>query len=155
MSSQDRHATEHALLEALQEPGCAVCTLNRNALDAWMDSLLREGILDVKSRLRFRGGGGFCPGHTLLLEQRGSPLPVAILLHDLLTQASPVEGKPIKPRCSACAFLSEAEDRYVLLGMSHTGRLLATVHTERGASIRIISVRPVTRREAEAYSEAH
>jgi uncharacterized DUF497 family protein len=50
---------------------------------------------------------------------------------------------------------SEAEDRFVLLGMSHTGRLLATVHTERGASIRIISARPVTRREAEAYSEAH
>lgn len=50
---------------------------------------------------------------------------------------------------------SEAEDRYVLLGMSHAGRLLATVHAERGANIRIISARPVTRREAEAYSEAH
>lgn len=50
---------------------------------------------------------------------------------------------------------SEAEDRYVVLGMSHTGRLLAIVHTERGANIRIISARPVTRREAEAYSEAH
>lgn len=50
---------------------------------------------------------------------------------------------------------SEAKDRYVLLGMSHAGRLLATVHTERGANIRIISARPVTRREAEAYSEAH
>jgi len=50
---------------------------------------------------------------------------------------------------------SEAEDRYVLLGMSYAGRLLATVHTERGANIRIISARPATRREAEAYSEAH
>jgi len=49
---------------------------------------------------------------------------------------------------------SEAEDRYVLLGMSFIGRLLAIVHTERGGNIRIISARPATRREAEAYSEA-
>jgi uncharacterized DUF497 family protein len=49
---------------------------------------------------------------------------------------------------------SEAEDRYILLGMSFTARLLAIVHTERGVNIRIISARPATRREAEAYSEA-
>ena len=49
---------------------------------------------------------------------------------------------------------SEGEDRYVLLGLSFSGRLLAIVHTERGVNIRIISARPATRREAEAYSEA-
>jgi uncharacterized DUF497 family protein len=49
---------------------------------------------------------------------------------------------------------SEAEDRYVLLGMSFRGRLLTIVHTERGANIRIISARPAARKEAEAYSEA-
>jgi len=49
---------------------------------------------------------------------------------------------------------SDAEDRYVLLGMSFSGRLLAVVHTERGVNIRIISARPATRREAAAYSEA-
>ena len=49
---------------------------------------------------------------------------------------------------------SEAEDRYVLLGMSFSGRLLAIVHTERGGNIRIISARPATRLEAAAYSEA-
>lgn len=49
---------------------------------------------------------------------------------------------------------SESEDRFVLLGVSYAGRLLATVHTERGANIRIISARVATRREAKAYSEA-
>ena len=48
---------------------------------------------------------------------------------------------------------SESEDRYVLLGHSFAGRLLATVHTDRGANIRIISARMATRREAQAYSE--
>lgn len=49
---------------------------------------------------------------------------------------------------------SDVEDRYVLLGMSSNGRLLAIVHAERGANIRIISARPANRREATAYSEA-
>lgn len=49
---------------------------------------------------------------------------------------------------------SDVEDRYVQLGMSATGRLLAIVHTERGANIRIISARAANRREATAYLEA-
>lgn len=49
---------------------------------------------------------------------------------------------------------SDQVDRFVLLGMSAGARLLAIVHTERGANIRIISARPANRREAAAYSEA-
>jgi len=48
---------------------------------------------------------------------------------------------------------ARAEDRYVLLGMSFRGRLLAVVHTERGANIRLISARRAAPREAKAYSE--
>jgi len=50
---------------------------------------------------------------------------------------------------------SQGEDRFVLLGLSHTGRVLVVVHVERGASIRVISARAATRKERKTYEEDH
>jgi uncharacterized DUF497 family protein len=46
---------------------------------------------------------------------------------------------------------SAVEERYVLLGVSTSGRLLVVVHTERGDRIRIISARMATARERAQY----
>jgi len=48
---------------------------------------------------------------------------------------------------------SIGERRFVLMGRSELGRLLAVVHTERAEMIRIISARLSTRRERRAYEE--
>lgn len=48
---------------------------------------------------------------------------------------------------------SVGERRFVLLGRSGAGRLLVLVHTERGATIRLISARPATRLERKSYEE--
>ena len=48
---------------------------------------------------------------------------------------------------------SEDEDRFVTLGVSSIGRLLAVAHTERGNNIRIISARLATKSEREIYEE--
>lgn len=48
---------------------------------------------------------------------------------------------------------SQAEDRYILLGKSYTGKLLVVCHTERGDNLRIISARPAGRRERKNYEE--
>ncbi len=48
---------------------------------------------------------------------------------------------------------SEDEERYVLLGRSHRGRLLVVVHTERGDRIRLISARLATGPERKKYEE--
>ncbi len=48
---------------------------------------------------------------------------------------------------------SEEEDRYIIIGLSQRRRLLMVAHTERGERIRIISARPLTRAEREAYEE--
>ena len=45
------------------------------------------------------------------------------------------------------------EARYILVGQSERGRLLAVSHAERGTTIRIINARPATRREREQYEE--
>ena len=42
---------------------------------------------------------------------------------------------------------SQAEERFIILGKSHTGKLLVVVHTERGDNLRIISARRASRRE--------
>ena len=48
---------------------------------------------------------------------------------------------------------SEDEDRFVTLGISSFGRLLAVAHTERGNNIRIISARVATKSERQIYEE--
>lgn len=48
---------------------------------------------------------------------------------------------------------SEAEDRYVLLGMTFRGRLVVVVHTDRGENVRLISARLASRRERRSYEQ--
>jgi uncharacterized DUF497 family protein len=48
---------------------------------------------------------------------------------------------------------SQAEDRFIILGRSHLGKLLVVAHTERGDNIRIISARRASRRERKQYEE--
>jgi uncharacterized DUF497 family protein len=50
---------------------------------------------------------------------------------------------------------SHAEARAIVLGLSHQGKLLVVVHTERGNRIRIISARLAGRRERKTYEETH
>jgi len=47
---------------------------------------------------------------------------------------------------------SRGENRWVLVGMSHLGRLLTVVYTLRNERIRIISARRSTRRETKDYA---
>lgn len=48
---------------------------------------------------------------------------------------------------------SEDEDRELLIAHSSIGRLLVVSYTVRGSSIRIISARCATRREANTYAQ--
>ena len=48
---------------------------------------------------------------------------------------------------------STAEQRYLLLGVSHRSRLLVISHTEREDTVRLISARRATRDEQKTYEE--
>jgi uncharacterized protein len=48
---------------------------------------------------------------------------------------------------------SNDEERFVILGLSSSGRLLPVMFTERGEMIRIISARQVTSSERKNYAE--
>jgi hypothetical protein len=132
MIQHDKNTTEHEVLDALALPECAICALNRRCMDGWVDSLLREGVTNIGSRLRFREAGGLCGDHSRLLEERGNPLGVAILMYDLFTEASPAQiGKRAAVRCEACHFLRETEARYV---DALAGALVWTESRERFAA---------------------
>ena len=45
------------------------------------------------------------------------------------------------------------EHRYIIVGESKRGRLLAVSYTERGDATRLINAREATRREREAYEK--
>jgi uncharacterized protein len=73
--------------------------------------------------------------------------------HDVsFEEASTVFGDPLSLTIPDPAH-SQSEDRFIMLGTSHTGKLLVVVHTERGDSIRIISARRASRRERKNYEE--
>lgn len=45
------------------------------------------------------------------------------------------------------------ERREIIIGQGPRGRILVVCFTERGGRVRIVSARPVTRRERKAYEE--
>lgn len=47
-----------------------------------------------------------------------------------------------------------SEVRYFALGRTDLGRLLAVVFTVRGPSLRVVSARPMSRRERRSYAQA-
>ncbi|MDF1501785.1 BrnT family toxin [Roseisolibacter sp. H3M3-2] len=49
---------------------------------------------------------------------------------------------------------SAREGRYFALGQTDEGRLLLVVFTLRGSLVRVISARPMSRREREVYADA-
>mgnify|MGYP006286888661 CR=1 FL=1 len=46
---------------------------------------------------------------------------------------------------------SEGEERFLIFGRSYRGKHLVVAFAERGARLRIISARPMTRHERQAY----
>jgi len=68
------------------------------------------------------------------------------------TEATTVFGDPLSVTIPDPAH-SQAEDRFIILGLSHQQRLLVVVFTERGDTIRIISARRSSRRERRDYEE--
>ena len=68
-------------------------------------------------------------------------------------EAATVFGDPLSSTIPDPAH-SQAEDRFVILGQSHRGKLLVVVHTGRGDNIRVISARRASKREHKQYEEA-
>jgi len=83
------------LKQALQESGCPLCWIGRNAAERYIRHLLWESVNDGETRRYFIAGLGYCPEHTHMLasretERRGDALGVNVLYENL---ASVVAGR--------------------------------------------------------------
>lgn len=67
-------------------------------------------------------------------------------------EATEIFGDPLSMTI-ADPLHSDAEDRWVTMGLSRKGRLLVVVHADRGDRVRLISARPATRKEKRCYEE--
>ena len=83
-----RHAGEHDLIEAFGQPGCPVCRLSTEAVDAYLTSVCYEQVNDLDLREQLRTAGGFCRAHAeRFIKQRLGQLAAAIVYRDVLNTA--------------------------------------------------------------------
>lgn len=83
-----RHAGEHDLIEAFGQPGCPVCRLATEAVDAYLTSVCYEQVNDLDLREQLRTAGGFCRTHAeRFIRQRLGQLAAAIVYRDVLNTA--------------------------------------------------------------------
>ena len=130
-----RHAGEHDLIEAFGQPGCPVCRLATESVDAYLTSVCYEQVNDLDLREQLRSAGGFCRPHAeRFIKQRLGQLAAAIVYRDVLNTARKRlaagwagRGRSMLaglfgrgrgsvrtvPACPGCEAESEAEARYI------------------------------------------
>ena len=129
-----RHAGEHDLIEAFGQPGCPVCRLATEAVDAYLTSVCYEQVNDLDLREQLRSAGGFCRVHAeRFVKQRLGQLASAIVYRDVLNTARKRlaagngsggrsklaalfgggKSRPTAPPCPGCEVEAEAEGRYL------------------------------------------
>jgi hypothetical protein len=124
--SHDRHVTYHAVLDATGGRECPICALVAEAVSSNIASLIRECVLDVRTREAIRASRGFCGEHTEQVIAAAPVLPLATLAEDLtrlaLEDLPPPKGrwKPVKrSQCPVCVAREDAARRYVSALASH------------------------------------
>ena len=112
------------IVEALAEPGCALCRVLADFEEREMATFAREGRRVPEARSRFHASGGFCPHHAWLLHsivaRTGKGMPIADIYGQLVEQdlerlrhartAGP-EALARTGACPACTAADAALDR--------------------------------------------
>lgn len=75
----------HELIEAMREPGCALCGLAQRKSLRYVETLLESAVIDVDQRDDWRHAGGFCEPHAAMaITAENSAGSLAILYEDVL-----------------------------------------------------------------------
>lgn len=72
------------LSEALEKPHCALCRLNVEGADRYIDSMLYAMVNDPDSRDEMRASRGFCHNHAKMFIRTGGALGVTILMDSVV-----------------------------------------------------------------------
>lgn len=123
MRTISRHSTFYDLLEALGQPGCAICTLVVRTRWRYLDNLAYENVNDPGVRARLRDSLGFCNRHAwYFVETVREVFGAAIIYRDLLhtiqratAGASGEYGLTATGPCPACAAERQSADAALLV----------------------------------------
>ncbi len=101
----------HNLLEALSNPGCAVCTLTRDNAHRYLETLLYENVNDGGTRAVLRSSHGLCRRHAAEAAELHDALGLAIIYHDIASTVSRDLKRATPMRVPAPALLRRESDR--------------------------------------------
>lgn len=120
------HSQHFNLRDALEQPGCAICTLVVKVVANDLDYLLYERVNDAGTQQELHASGGFCHRHAWELCKFGDGMGVGMLYQTLLEQAvaslqrqprgrEPIGGPPPTSPCHSCRQADEVTQRYLAI----------------------------------------
>src|SRR4030065_880311 len=92
------------LLDALKQPGCPVCRLERSAVDSYLDNLFQSNLKDLEVSQGLRESLGLCREYSwqVLDSKFGDALTFSLIYHEILQSAihglQSVEKPPQSPQ---------------------------------------------------------
>ena len=136
--SMDKHIAYYNLLDALPQPGCALCRLGHEVEVNYIEDVLYSKTTAISTRAEWRQARGLCLTHARQLDQIGHALGVSLFYQDilltlkeLLERAPPQqavrqrgkrrfqEGLAPGVECPACAYRAMLEAVYIETLLDH------------------------------------
>ncbi len=120
------------LIDALDGPDCAICSLLQDQEGRFIDSLLYDLVNDAEVRGRIMSSLGFCDYHAWKINKHGDVFSSSIIyegiLNRLAEQLREIETGYLKIRefqeipCPICQNLTASEGRYVMAFISNLSK---------------------------------
>lgn len=117
-----KHMVFHKALDALDQPGCPICSLVAQSIKSSIECTFYEHVTDPDTRLALTASWGYCKEHAASLIESGNPLGVAIVYSDVLDAvARDIQSvhrirrrsASSRAKCPACALADESAERYI------------------------------------------
>jgi hypothetical protein len=83
-----RDNTSDLVKAALAKPGCALCRLERDHLQRYLNGFMYEDVTNVDMRAKMRAAQGFCRQHAAQAVRVRDSLGLAIIYQDILATVS-------------------------------------------------------------------
>lgn len=98
--------TYELICAALPKPGCAICRVESEAVQRYLDGFMYEDVTDVGLRAKMRSARGFCRDHAAQVILVRDSLGLAIIYQDILSSVGrDMRKAAAAPRLPAPRFL--------------------------------------------------
>ena len=129
LNPHEKFVGYYELLELLEKPGCAACSIIRRSLFYYLRVVFVEQLTVPEFRVPLQESLGYCPKHSELVRRTAQKkLPrmgVAVVYEDLLGQVDKrlgtQDGIPIPLNCPLCSLETELEEYAVQLIADYCG----------------------------------